>query len=197
MKCLINLLAPTGRKSLLRNGLPRGTASAVRPASCKPAMNRPLILPHVAAAQKAFAADPKYKKYTQQVERCLNSFDNVHEWADCIAFLKQLLKVRAPSHTARNRALLTACFAADIPILHAVQGDSTQVGCREAPFAVFESCPADRCAPTGSGCLFAYPRCSGGTSYPRRHALQLIVYILVRRPQTRPCIVVFRTVPVL
>ncbi|KAJ7610904.1 Dopey, N-terminal-domain-containing protein [Roridomyces roridus] len=45
-----------------------------------------------AAAQQAFAADPKYKKYTQQVERCLNSFDNVQEWADCIAFLKQLLK---------------------------------------------------------------------------------------------------------
>ncbi|KAF8915027.1 Dopey, N-terminal-domain-containing protein [Mucidula mucida] len=46
----------------------------------------------VAAAQQAYAADPKYKKYTQQVEKCLNSFDNVHEWADCIAFLKQLLK---------------------------------------------------------------------------------------------------------
>ncbi|KAG6817586.1 hypothetical protein H0H87_006963 [Tephrocybe sp. NHM501043] len=46
-----------------------------------------------AAAQQAFAADPKYKKFTQQVEKCLNSFDNVHEWADCIAFLKQLLKV--------------------------------------------------------------------------------------------------------
>ncbi|KAJ3774387.1 Dopey, N-terminal-domain-containing protein [Lentinula raphanica] len=45
-----------------------------------------------AAAQQAFAPDPKYKKYTQQVEKCLNSFDNVHEWADCIAFLKQLLK---------------------------------------------------------------------------------------------------------
>ncbi|KAK7025465.1 hypothetical protein VNI00_015993 [Paramarasmius palmivorus] len=45
-----------------------------------------------AAAQQAFASDPKYKKYTQQVEKCLNSFDNVHEWADCIAFLKQLLK---------------------------------------------------------------------------------------------------------
>ncbi|KAE9401014.1 hypothetical protein BT96DRAFT_956680 [Gymnopus androsaceus JB14] len=44
------------------------------------------------AAQQAFASDPKYKKYTQQVEKCLNSFDNVHEWADCIAFLKQLLK---------------------------------------------------------------------------------------------------------
>ncbi|KAG7099897.1 hypothetical protein E1B28_001698 [Marasmius oreades] len=45
-----------------------------------------------AAAQQAVLSDPKYKKYTQQVEKCLNSFDNVHEWADCIAFLKQLLK---------------------------------------------------------------------------------------------------------
>jgi hypothetical protein len=45
-----------------------------------------------AEAQQAFSSDPKYKKYTQQVEKCLNSFDNVHEWADCIAFLKQLLK---------------------------------------------------------------------------------------------------------
>ncbi|TFY63318.1 hypothetical protein EVJ58_g3324 [Rhodofomes roseus] len=40
----------------------------------------------------AYASDPKYKKYTQQVERCLNSFDSVHEWADFISFLKQLLK---------------------------------------------------------------------------------------------------------
>jgi hypothetical protein len=48
----------------------------------------------VAAAQQLFSSDPKYKKYTQQVEKCLNAFDNVHEWADCIAFLKQLLKVR-------------------------------------------------------------------------------------------------------
>lgn len=38
--------------------------------------------------------DPKYKKYTQQVEKCLSSFDSVHEWADFISFLKQLLKVR-------------------------------------------------------------------------------------------------------
>ncbi|KAI0639909.1 Dopey, N-terminal-domain-containing protein [Trametes polyzona] len=40
----------------------------------------------------AYASDPKYKKYTQQVEKCLNSFESVHEWADFIAFLKQLLK---------------------------------------------------------------------------------------------------------
>ena len=45
-------------------------------------------------AQQAYASDPKYKKYGQQVDRCLNSFDSVHEWADFIAFLKQLLKVR-------------------------------------------------------------------------------------------------------
>ena len=42
----------------------------------------------------AYANDPKYKKYTQQVEKCLSSFDSVHEWADFISFLKQLLKVR-------------------------------------------------------------------------------------------------------
>lgn len=45
-------------------------------------------------AQQTYASDPKYKKYSQQVDRCLNTFDNVHEWADFIAFLKQLLKVR-------------------------------------------------------------------------------------------------------
>ncbi|KAF8899262.1 Dopey, N-terminal-domain-containing protein [Infundibulicybe gibba] len=45
-----------------------------------------------AVAHQTVASDPKYKKYAQQVEKCLNSFDNVHEWADCIAFLKQLLK---------------------------------------------------------------------------------------------------------
>ncbi|KIM70102.1 hypothetical protein SCLCIDRAFT_1160646 [Scleroderma citrinum Foug A] len=41
---------------------------------------------------QSYSSDPKYKKYTQQVEKCLNAFDNAHEWADCIAFLKQLLK---------------------------------------------------------------------------------------------------------
>ena len=46
-----------------------------------------------AVVLQTYASDPKYKKYLQQVEKCLNSFDNVHEWADCIAFLKQLLKV--------------------------------------------------------------------------------------------------------
>ena len=43
----------------------------------------------------SYASDPKFKKYTQQVDKCLASFDSVHEWADFISFLKQLLKVRS------------------------------------------------------------------------------------------------------
>ena len=39
------------------------------------------------------ANDPRFKKYSQQVEKCLTSFDNVHEWADFITFLTKLLKV--------------------------------------------------------------------------------------------------------
>lgn len=60
----------------------------------------------IAVAQQVFSSDPKYKKYTQQVEKCLNSFDNVHEWADCIAFLKQLLKVQSLLHKEWKSILL-------------------------------------------------------------------------------------------
>jgi hypothetical protein len=50
--------------------------------------------PHpLALLMQNYASDPKYKKYTHQVEKCLSSFDNVQEWADFISFLKQLLKV--------------------------------------------------------------------------------------------------------
>ncbi|KIJ53578.1 hypothetical protein M422DRAFT_73885 [Sphaerobolus stellatus SS14] len=37
-------------------------------------------------------ADPKFKKYAAQVDKCLQTFDNVQEWADFIAFLTKLLK---------------------------------------------------------------------------------------------------------
>lgn len=55
-----------------------------------------LVHPHrlPASLMQNYASDPKFKKYTQQVEKCLSSFDNVQEWADFISFLKQLLKVR-------------------------------------------------------------------------------------------------------
>lgn len=73
-----------------------------------------------AVALQTYAADPKYKKYVQQVEKCLNSFDNVHEWADCIAFLKQLLKVRCVELYQLNSARI---IDIDVSVLHAVQGD--------------------------------------------------------------------------
>ncbi|KAG2155714.1 Dopey, N-terminal-domain-containing protein [Suillus clintonianus] len=62
-----------------------------------PGTNAAAVLDHSKSSireklHQTYASDPKYKKYTQQVEKCLNAFDNVHEWADCIAFLKQLLK---------------------------------------------------------------------------------------------------------
>ena len=41
-----------------------------------------------------YRKDSRYKKYVQQVERILQSFDKeVNEWADFIAFLGKLLKV--------------------------------------------------------------------------------------------------------
>src|SRR5258708_7109119 len=53
----------------------------------------PCSTTRIAVALQSYSADPKFKKYVQQVEKSLNSFDNIHEWADCISFLKQLLKV--------------------------------------------------------------------------------------------------------
>ena len=50
----------------------------------------------LAAVEKALLKDPKYNKYAQSVERTLQSFDNVNEWADFITFLAKLLKVIPP-----------------------------------------------------------------------------------------------------
>jgi hypothetical protein len=55
---------------------------------CHKTSNGPVTIPDT------LANDPKYKKYVAQVDRCLATFDNVHEWADFIAFLTKLLKVR-------------------------------------------------------------------------------------------------------
>jgi hypothetical protein len=51
-------------------------------------------LTDVAAA--LLATEPKYRKYTQQVDKCLSTFENVQDWADCTAFLSKLLKVCFP-----------------------------------------------------------------------------------------------------
>lgn len=40
-------------------------------------------------------SDSKYRKYSQAVDKTLQSFDQVNEWADFITFLAKLLKVRS------------------------------------------------------------------------------------------------------
>ena len=46
-----------------------------------------------AAAQSLLANDARYKKFAAQVDRVLQSFESVNEWADFISFLSRLLKV--------------------------------------------------------------------------------------------------------
>ncbi|GAA5993677.1 hypothetical protein JCM10908_002290 [Rhodotorula pacifica] len=42
--------------------------------------------------ERAASNDPKYRKYAQQVEKTLATFEHVNEWADFITFLAKLLK---------------------------------------------------------------------------------------------------------
>lgn len=56
------------------------------------------------AAAKALAADPKFRKYSTLVEKTLQSFDQVNEWADFITFLGQSRRVVEPSSVALTPA---------------------------------------------------------------------------------------------
>lgn len=47
-----------------------------------------------AMPDKGQQQDPRFRKYVQLIERNLQSFDAVNEWADIISFLGRLLKVR-------------------------------------------------------------------------------------------------------
>ncbi|GAA5831398.1 hypothetical protein JCM3766R1_001734 [Sporobolomyces carnicolor] len=46
----------------------------------------------IAAQEKALMGDAKYRKFAQAVDKTLQSFDQVNEWADFITFLAKLLK---------------------------------------------------------------------------------------------------------
>ncbi|KAJ1972584.1 hypothetical protein H4R34_005361, partial [Dimargaris verticillata] len=48
-------------------------------------------MPYIDPSEE-FKDDPKYTKYVQQVERILQSFDYINEWADVTAFLTKLRK---------------------------------------------------------------------------------------------------------
>ncbi|KAI9032772.1 Dopey, N-terminal-domain-containing protein [Phycomyces nitens] len=45
-----------------------------------------------AAREQAYQTDPRFRKYVQLIEKNLQSFDAVNEWADIISFLGRLLK---------------------------------------------------------------------------------------------------------
>ncbi|WWC68766.1 uncharacterized protein I206_102700 [Kwoniella pini CBS 10737] len=51
-----------------------------------------------AAATSLLASDAKYKKFAQSVDKSLQAFESVNEWADFISFLSRLLKtLQTPS----------------------------------------------------------------------------------------------------
>lgn len=47
----------------------------------------------ISAQEKVLQNDPRWRKYSISIEKTLQSFDNVNEWADFITFLAKLLKV--------------------------------------------------------------------------------------------------------
>lgn len=46
-----------------------------------------------AAATSLLASDAKYRKFASMVDKSLQVFESVNEWADFISFLSRLLKV--------------------------------------------------------------------------------------------------------
>ena len=100
----------------------------------------------------------------------MSSFDNVHEWADFISFLKQLLKVRAQLFVLH--CYDRACCLPDVPIVPTVQGNTAQARCSEAIISMLKPCTAKRSTPEGTGRVHAHIRCSRG-AYRFRLAVRL------------------------
>ena len=46
----------------------------------------------LAAQEKQLQSDPKWRKFSSSIEKTLQSFEQVNEWADFITFLAKLLK---------------------------------------------------------------------------------------------------------
>lgn len=64
-----------------------------------------------AAAASLLASDARYKKFAYQVDKCLQSFENVNEWADFISFLSRLLKTlqgQSPQYSEIPRKVTVA-----------------------------------------------------------------------------------------
>ncbi|BEI90230.1 uncharacterized protein CcaverHIS019_0303000 [Cutaneotrichosporon cavernicola] len=61
-----------------------------------------------AAAASLLASDVRYKKFAYQVDKSLQSFENVNEWADFISFLSRLLKGQSPQYSEIPRKVTVA-----------------------------------------------------------------------------------------
>lgn len=56
-------------------------------------------LSHV--VEELLKKDSRYKKYHNAMDRSLQSFDTVNEWADVTKFLTNLIKVLIPLHSGK------------------------------------------------------------------------------------------------
>lgn len=112
-----------------------------------------------AAALAVLASDSKYRKYTQQVDKCLNTLESVQEWADFIAFLTKLLKVRSERRVVSVSQAHHAPL--DISSQYSVQGSSAKAHRSKAVGSVPEPGSASRRAPARAGRLCLHPRYPG------------------------------------
>ena len=58
----------------------------------------------------SFKLDPRYKKYVLAVEKSLQTFEAIDEWADIISFLSKFCKVNIPTNAWRFYALYIPLF---------------------------------------------------------------------------------------
>ncbi|GAA5972409.1 hypothetical protein JCM8115_004327 [Rhodotorula mucilaginosa] len=82
----------------IRPGGPSLSVSSAVATASQPSPHHPRINDRASGTdalqsqERAVASDPKYRKYAQQVEKTLATFEHVNEWADFITFLAKLLK---------------------------------------------------------------------------------------------------------
>lgn len=102
------------------------------------------------------ANDPKYKRFKQQVDKALQSFENVNEWADFISFLSRLLKVRSRNWSLA-KVMLTVPYSIDVAITFtAVSRDTQEAYCLQEVGTMLESGATFRGSSTCTRCLLLY-----------------------------------------
>ncbi|KAG0261587.1 hypothetical protein BG011_000876 [Mortierella polycephala] len=103
------LVASSPKHSSLPKNIAVG-ASQLRSPSPSPKTPPPHIWGGTSAKNRELNNDPRFKKYVQLVERNLQSFDNVNEWADVNPFLLKIMRSfqAYPQYTVIPRSLTVA-----------------------------------------------------------------------------------------